>query len=165
MIDPYHFRIVFLVDHVGYDKILGMFREAAGTFTFDDETLELPSKVVLPEDVHVCDGEEVEIRVLKLNTLFAEKPAVFTEDLRDVRLDQDGQLFMVAMVTKDTKNSEIPRPDDTYLRQYLNLPEAQQPLGQEESDETGPFLPITEQPFSTEEPISGGAESDEPNDD
>ena len=46
VIDPDHFSIGFLVDHVGYAKILGMFREAAGTFTFDEETLELTGVLI-----------------------------------------------------------------------------------------------------------------------
>ena len=46
VIDPDHFSIGFLVDHIGYAKILGMFREAEGTFTFDEETLELTDVLV-----------------------------------------------------------------------------------------------------------------------
>ena len=41
VIDPDHFSIGFLVGHVGYAKVLGMFLEAEGTFIFDEETLEL----------------------------------------------------------------------------------------------------------------------------
>ena len=40
-LDPAHTSIGFLVDHVGYDKVLGMFLESSGTFTFDEETQEL----------------------------------------------------------------------------------------------------------------------------
>jgi len=41
IIDPEHFSIGFLVDHIGYAKILGMFLEAEGTFNFDEENLSL----------------------------------------------------------------------------------------------------------------------------
>ena len=41
VIDPEHFSIGFLVDHIGYAKVLGMFRKAKGDFMFDEETLEL----------------------------------------------------------------------------------------------------------------------------
>jgi polyisoprenoid-binding protein YceI len=37
-IDPEHFSVGFLVDHIGYAKVLGMFRKASGTYTFDEST-------------------------------------------------------------------------------------------------------------------------------
>lgn len=38
VIDPEHLSVGFLVDHIGYAKVLGMFRKAEGSFTFDEET-------------------------------------------------------------------------------------------------------------------------------
>jgi len=35
-IDPEHLSIGFLVDHVGYAKVLGMFRSARGSYSFDE---------------------------------------------------------------------------------------------------------------------------------
>lgn len=37
-IDPEHFSIGFLVDHLGYAKVLGMFRESTGSYAFDEKT-------------------------------------------------------------------------------------------------------------------------------
>jgi polyisoprenoid-binding protein YceI len=37
-IDPEHFVVAFLVEHIGYGKVLGMFREASGSFTYDETT-------------------------------------------------------------------------------------------------------------------------------
>jgi polyisoprenoid-binding protein YceI len=37
-IDPEHLSIGFLVDHVGFASVLGMFRQARGTYVFDEET-------------------------------------------------------------------------------------------------------------------------------
>jgi polyisoprenoid-binding protein YceI len=37
-IDPDHLSIGFLVDHVGYAKVLGMFRAARGSYRFDEAT-------------------------------------------------------------------------------------------------------------------------------
>jgi polyisoprenoid-binding protein YceI len=37
VIDPEHLSVGFLVDHIGYAKVLGMFRKAEGSFTFDEE--------------------------------------------------------------------------------------------------------------------------------
>lgn len=45
-IDPDHLGVGFLVDHVGYSKVLGMFRKASGSYTFDETTGELSNVVV-----------------------------------------------------------------------------------------------------------------------
>lgn len=37
-LDPEHLSIAFLVDHIGYARVLGLFREAEGAFTFDEAT-------------------------------------------------------------------------------------------------------------------------------
>lgn len=36
-LDPNHMSIGFLISHVGFEKVLGMFREAQGTFVFDEQ--------------------------------------------------------------------------------------------------------------------------------
>lgn len=36
-IDPNHSVVAFLVEHVGFAKVLGMFREIEGSFTFDED--------------------------------------------------------------------------------------------------------------------------------
>jgi polyisoprenoid-binding protein YceI len=37
-IDPEHFVVGFFAHHVGYSKVLGMFRRAAGEYVFDEAT-------------------------------------------------------------------------------------------------------------------------------
>ena len=37
-IDPDHLTVAFLVDHIGYAKVLGMFRAARGSYRFDETT-------------------------------------------------------------------------------------------------------------------------------
>jgi polyisoprenoid-binding protein YceI len=37
-IDPEHLSVGFMVEHIGYARVLGLFRKASGTFTFDEET-------------------------------------------------------------------------------------------------------------------------------
>ena len=127
---------------------------------FNDDAFELPNGYVIVEDEYDCFGEEVEIRVLKWNTLTAEKPVVFAENLRDVRLNQDGQMIVLAVVAAGSDNSEVPRPDDAYLRQYLGLSEEQKPLGQLDDDGNYPMLPVTEEP--SEETREPNSEADEP---
>lgn len=40
-LDPDHLSIGFLVDHIGYAKVLGMFRSARGSYSFDEATATL----------------------------------------------------------------------------------------------------------------------------
>lgn len=37
-IDPEHLSVGFLVHHIGYAKVLGMFRKASGAYVFDEQT-------------------------------------------------------------------------------------------------------------------------------
>ncbi|MAM56023.1 MAG: hypothetical protein CMN25_01645 [Salinicola sp.] len=45
-IDPEHFSIAFMVDHLGYENLLGQFLEGEGTFVYDRETQTLVSAEV-----------------------------------------------------------------------------------------------------------------------
>ena len=40
-LDPDHISVGFLVDHIGYAKVLGMFRSARGSYRFDEATATL----------------------------------------------------------------------------------------------------------------------------
>lgn len=37
-LDPEHLTVAFLIDHIGYAKTLGIFREVSGSFVYDDQT-------------------------------------------------------------------------------------------------------------------------------
>ncbi|MHA1564529.1 MAG: YceI family protein [Alphaproteobacteria bacterium] len=41
VIDPEHFSVGFMVSHIGYANLLGMFLEAEGSFSFDEATASL----------------------------------------------------------------------------------------------------------------------------
>ncbi len=40
-LDPEHITVAFMVDHLGYAKVLGMFRAARGSYSFDEATATL----------------------------------------------------------------------------------------------------------------------------
>ncbi len=149
----------FVSTVTGQYATLGAFFKENET-VFSDDEFELPNGFVISEDDYDCLGEEVEFRVLKWNSLIAEKPVVYTENLRDVRLNQNGQLIVFAVVAVGSPSEDIPRPDDTYLREYLGLSEEQQPLGQIDGDGTFPVLPATEEP--SVETLEPSSEADEP---
>lgn len=67
-IDPEHFSIAFLVEHLGFEKVIGQFAEASGEFVYDEETRRLTSGSVEvkaasvsthhgPRDNHVRSGD------------------------------------------------------------------------------------------------------------
>jgi len=50
-LDPEHTGIGFLVHHLGYAKVIGLFREASGSFTFDDQAMTLTDvRIVIKAD-------------------------------------------------------------------------------------------------------------------
>ena len=57
-LDPAHTSIGFLVGHVGYDKVLGMFLESGGSFTFDEETQTLSDVKITVETESVFTNHE-----------------------------------------------------------------------------------------------------------
>jgi len=82
-IDPTHLSVGFLVDHIGYAKILGMFRTARGSYQFDEATATLSAVRVEVETASVFSNQRQRDEHLKgrdfLNS--AEFPhMVFTAD-------------------------------------------------------------------------------------
>ena len=61
-LDPEHTTIAFLVHHIGYAKVLGVFRELEGSFMFDEETGTLSDILVSVQsssvDTHHDDRDE-----------------------------------------------------------------------------------------------------------
>ena len=57
-IDPDHFSIGFLVDHIGYARVLGMFREASGSFTFDEKALALSNVKIAIKTASVFSNQK-----------------------------------------------------------------------------------------------------------
>ena len=64
-IDPQHLTVGFLVEHVGFAKVFGMFREAAGGFTFDEETGELSDVRVVVQTKSIFTAVEDRDRHLR----------------------------------------------------------------------------------------------------
>ncbi|MGF1547165.1 MAG: YceI family protein [Thiotrichales bacterium] len=57
-IDPEHLSVGFLVDHVGYAKVLGMFRNASGFYTFDETTGELTNLRIVVDSASVFSNHK-----------------------------------------------------------------------------------------------------------
>lgn len=135
---------------------------------FDDSTIELPDGTILDESGDGCASPDpssddpaiaepgAELRVLRWETLQAEKALAFTDNLRDVRFLGDGQIFVFAFVHPSVDNADVPRPSDTFLRSYLNLPPEDQPLIDDVQLEEGPVLggPDESEPAPADLPVT-----------
>jgi len=56
-IDPDHLTVAFLVDHIGYAKVLGMFRSARGSYRFDEATATLSDVRIEVESASVFSNQ------------------------------------------------------------------------------------------------------------
>jgi len=56
-IDPDHLALAFLVDHIGYAKVLGMFRSARGSFRFDEANATLTAVRIEVDTASVFTNE------------------------------------------------------------------------------------------------------------
>ena len=52
-LDPEHLAIGFLVEHIGYSKVLGQFHEVSGSYRFDEQTGELSEVSIIVETASV----------------------------------------------------------------------------------------------------------------
>jgi polyisoprenoid-binding protein YceI len=64
-LDPEHLTIAFLVEHIGYAKVLGQFLTASGGFTFDEATGTLSDVLVAVETDSVATHHEARDEHLK----------------------------------------------------------------------------------------------------
>ncbi|MBA4211819.1 MAG: hypothetical protein C0449_01935 [Polaromonas sp.] len=56
-LDPEHTTVAFLVDHIGYAKVLGMFRSARGSYRFDEATATLSEVRIEVETASVFSNQ------------------------------------------------------------------------------------------------------------
>ncbi len=57
-IDPEHLTVGFLAEHIGYAKVLGQFREASGSYRFDEATGELSDVSIVVDTASVFTTHE-----------------------------------------------------------------------------------------------------------
>ncbi len=57
-LDPEHVTIAFLVEHIGYAKVLGSFGKATGTYSFDEATNTLADVRIAVDTASVFTGHE-----------------------------------------------------------------------------------------------------------
>lgn len=92
-IDPDHLTVAFLVDHVGFAKVLGLFQRAAGSFVFDETRREVSAvRVVVQTDSVFTNQERRDRHLRSRDFLHCEQyPEMVFESSGTVRLDEDGE--------------------------------------------------------------------------
>lgn len=65
VIDPEHLTVGFLVEHVGFAKVFGFFREADGSFNFDEDTGAISDVRVVVQTQSVFTSVEARDRHLR----------------------------------------------------------------------------------------------------
>ena len=118
-IDPEHFSIGFLVEHVGYAQTLGMFREARGEFVYDEQARELQSgRVEVAADSVFTDHEERDEHLRSEEFLHVQQfPAVVFEatDYRPTGENTgklSGELTMLGKTRPVTLETTLNKADE-----------------------------------------------------
>lgn len=58
VLDPDHLSVGFLIRHIGYEAVLGMFRKAEGAFTFDEDTGQLSNLRIVVDAASVFTNHD-----------------------------------------------------------------------------------------------------------
>lgn len=94
-IDPEHLTVGFLVEHVGFAKVFGRFREASGRFTFDEETRTISDVRVVVQTESVFTNVEARDQHLR------------SEDFLEVEMHPE-MIFEADHAVLDGRTGELP---------------------------------------------------------
>ncbi len=126
-IDPEHLTVGFLVEHVGFAKVFGMFRDARGGFTFDEETSTISNVRVVVQTASVFTGVDARDQHLRSGDFLDVEtfPEMIFEADRSVLENREGTLtgrLTILGVTKPltlavtwNKSGESPLPGRPYV--------------------------------------------------
>jgi polyisoprenoid-binding protein YceI len=123
--DTNHLVVAFMVSHIGYAKVLGMFRKAGGGFTFDEDTQQLSDVKLVIDTASVLTNQEKRDDHLRstdfLNVVeFPEMTftAAGAKSISDRQFQVDGTLTLLG-VSKPVTLNMVWNKSDTYpFRQY-----------------------------------------------
>jgi polyisoprenoid-binding protein YceI len=103
-IDPEHFSIAFMIEHIGYAKVIGQFSQASGEFVYD-------------EQAQVLSSGSVEIRAASVNTHHEQRDVhVRNRDFLDTDAHPSIR-FRATQYRPDEGSTGILRGDLTLLGQ------------------------------------------------
>ena len=127
-LDPEHLTVAFLVEHVGYAKVLGLFAEAEGSFAFDEATGEISDLRVVVATASVSTHHRARDEHLTSSEFLNSKEfpqMVFTADharrTGERTFEVEGELQLLGLTQPLTltatwnKSGEYPFGADRYV--------------------------------------------------
>jgi polyisoprenoid-binding protein YceI len=72
-IDPTHTVVAFLIDHIGFSRVLGRFDDVEGSFTYDPDSLELSDLVITVQTASVSSGNKARDNHVRKNDFLGVK--------------------------------------------------------------------------------------------
>lgn len=92
VIDPDHFSVGFMVDHVGYNDVLGMFLKGEGKFVYDEENRQLSSgKVIVRADSVFSNHKKRDQHLRSDDFLDADNHNDIVFEVTDLNVDSAGK--------------------------------------------------------------------------
>ena len=102
VIDPEHLSIGFLTQHIGYASVLGLFRKAGGSFTFDEDTGQLSDLKIAVDTASVFTNHDKRDQHLRGDDFFDS--------------EQYPQMVLVAKSAQFRKQQPAPLNGELTLR-------------------------------------------------
>lgn len=125
-IDPQHLTLGFLVEHVGFARVLGRFSEAEGSFTFDESTGEVSNVRVVVKTASVDTTVEARDRHLRsADFLNVERfPEMVFESKGTTKLEgRKGEIGETSPSSASPGRSRLPSPGTgARLRRFRESP-------------------------------------------
>lgn len=91
VIDPDHFSVGFMTEHVGYNDVLGMFLKAEGEFVYDEENRQLSSgRVVVQSDSVFTNHRERDDHLREDDFLAADSHPEIVFEATDLAAQSDN---------------------------------------------------------------------------
>lgn len=120
-LDPEHTVVAFMIDHIGYAKVLGQFTEVSGHFMYDAETRELGEvRVSVPIASVETFNDARDGHILSEDFLWADQQPemVFTANGGDPETDTTGSVTG----TLSLRGAEAPLTLDVTLNKVADYP-------------------------------------------
>lgn len=129
VIDPQHFTLGFLVEHVGFAKVLGQFHDAEGSFTFDESTGAVTDVRIAVRTESVDTGVEARDRHLRSadflhveehpEMIFTSAGGTFAERLTEVEIEGEltilGETRPLTLSVTWNKSGTSPLPGNPWV--------------------------------------------------
>ena len=127
-IDPEHLTLGFLVEHLGYAKVLGSFQEASGSYQFDEDTGQLSDVLIVVDtasiftnhrrrDTHLRSADFLNVRQFPSMTF----SGVTARPIDEMTFEVEGELELLGLIrplsltVSWNKSGAYPFGDEQYV--------------------------------------------------